>query len=487
MENIYNNLLEILLEKNKYKKDFINNKSIPTDFLKNILSLNNEKFKIKKEEKVYETFTLTKLKNQIKVSPRLIYDNIKKILRGITKDINNNNYKYINPILLILFYKQLEKDGYEFFKTINNNIEIRHPTFTIENNIRETLKLFISLFFNDNMISLLPVVRKYMILNFIVMKKINEIPYEFIDIYINMGKGNKIMINFGNIDINKDGIVVGLTNNMIHKYNYNNMNINNFLKEINDNIAQNSYKNNSINSIAFYITNNGIPLEYSLFFTNMYNSTNITLKDFIKAMESINMNKKQFNKLLKEAIKNKDIILLKNYNDDTIITTEFITQFLNYPRKKEWKEAPLIKKYYNTFTVKYFEFINKYLDMSFKKIKYIRNALYHFKQFNSIHKLLKISMLEYMEKVVSGKKLNIVLHKSIPILVYEKGTIVSKNRLLEKLYGHENIYTDLLSDNNVDNSIYLDLKYRIDMTESKENIINYRLINNNELKSILNL
>ena len=41
------------------------------------------------------------------------------------------------------------------------------------------------------MISLLPVVRKYMILNFIVMKKINEIPYEFIDIYINMGKGIK--------------------------------------------------------------------------------------------------------------------------------------------------------------------------------------------------------------------------------------------------------------------------------------------------------
>ena len=292
MESIYNNLLEILLEKSKYRKDFINNKSIPTDFLKNILSLNNEKFKIKKEEKVYETFTLTKLKNQIKVSPRLIYDNIKKILRGITKDINNNNYKYINPILLILFYKQLEKDGYEFFKTINNNIEIRHPTFTIENNIRETLKLFISLFFNDNMISLLPVVRKYMILNFIVMKKIKEIPYEFIDIYINMGKGNKIMINFGDPDINKDSMVVGLTNNMIHKYNYNNINVDDFLKEINDNIAQNSYKNNLNNSIAFYITNNGIPLEYSLFFTNMYNSSNITLKDFMKAMESINMDKK---------------------------------------------------------------------------------------------------------------------------------------------------------------------------------------------------
>ena len=318
------------------------------------------------------------------------------------------------------------------------------------------------------------------------MKKINEIPYEFIDIYINMGKGNKIMINFGDIDINKDSMVVGLTNNMIHKYNYNNMNIDDFLKEINDNIAQNSYKNNLNNSIAFYITNNGIPLEYSLFFTNMYNSIKITLKDFIKAMETINMDKKKFNKLLKDAVKNKDIILL-NYNDDTIINTEFITQFLNYPRKKNGKKHPLIKKYYNTFTVKYFEFINKYLDMNFKKIKYIRNAFYHFKQFNSIHKLLKISMLEYMEKIVSEKKLNIVLHKSIPILVYEKGKMVSKNRLLEKLYGHENIYTDLLSSNNIDNSIYLDLKYRIDMTESKENIIDYRLINSNELRNILNL
>ena len=107
------------------------------------------------------------------------------------------------------------------------------------------------------------------------MKKINEIPYDFIDIYINMGKGNKIMINFGDPDINKDSMVVGLTNNMIHKYNYNNINVDDFLKEINDNIAQNSYKNNLNNSIAFYITNNGIPLEYSLFFTNMYNSIKI--------------------------------------------------------------------------------------------------------------------------------------------------------------------------------------------------------------------
>ena len=147
------------------------------------------------------------------------------------------------------------------------------------------------------------------------------------------------MINFGDIDINKDSMVVGLTNNMINKYNYNNMNIDDFLKEINDNIAQNNYKNNLNNSIAFYITNNGIPLEYSLFFTNMYNSIKITLKDFMKAMGTINMNKKLFNKLLKEAIKNKDIELL-NYNDDTIIGTEFITQFLNYPRKKDWKEAP---------------------------------------------------------------------------------------------------------------------------------------------------
>ena len=96
-------------------------------------------------------------------------------------------------------------------------------------------------------------------------------------------------------------------------------------------------------------------------------------------------------------------------------------------------------------------------------------------------------MLEYMEKVVKENKINIVLHESIPILVYEKGKVVSKNRLLEKLYGHENIYTDLLSNNNIDNSIYLDLKYRIDMTESKENIIDYRLINNNELRNILNL
>ena len=42
-----------------------------------------------------------------------------------------------------------------------------------------------------------------------------------------------------------------------------------------------------------------------------------------------------------------------------------------------------------------------------------------------------------------------------------------------------------LNSNDFNNTIYLDLKYRIDRTDSKEYILNYRLLNDGELRQLL--
>lgn len=486
MDIIRNNIVNIIFNNDKKLINRFNKKiSVPCSYLQNFLYINNEKYKIIKEEKIYNSNTLTKLKNQQTISIKSIYENVKKIIKGNTKDINNNNYNIINPVLIILCYKLLEKDNFTFIKTINDNIEIR-STNNISSKIVTSLKLFIKLFFNNNFIELLPKIRKHMILNFIINKEISEIPYNYIDIYINMGNREKLLINFDNENnIDKDSITLAITNNMLYHYNVENTLLSNFIKILYDNIARKCYNNNNMKAIAFYITNNGISLEYALLFTNLY-TKEIKLKDFISMLESCNLSKVKFNKLLKNAITNGDIDNI-NINENSIITTNFITKFLNYPRKCEWNESPLIKEYFNIFTEKYFEFIKDYMKNNNIKNIFLMKAIYHFKHFNSFHKMCKISILKYIEWIIKNKKTNLKFHPTIPILIYSEDCKIIKNKLLENIYGHENLYEELLNSKNFNNSIYLDLKYRIDMTDTKEYILNYRLITEEELQQILEL
>ena len=84
-------------------------------------------------------------------------------------------------------------------------------------------------------------------------------------------------------------------------------------------------------------------------------------------------------------------------------------------------------------------------------------------------------------------KLNIKFHPTIFILVEEKGSKINKNNLLEKIYGlNLNINKNLKQHPDYNNELYLDLKYRIEQNESKEYIINYRLIEPIELIKIFN-
>jgi hypothetical protein len=315
-----------------------------------------------------------------------------------------------------------------------------------------------------------------MILNFIVDKVIPGICYKSIDIYINMGNRKKILINFDDtMNIDKDCIIMAVTNNMLYHYDYNSITLDDFIHIINDSISRKSY-NNDINSVAFYLTNHGVNIEYAKLFTNLY-TNKITVDDFCSMLKTFNLSANNFNKLLKQGIKDGDIDDIKN----NIMTQKNITKFLNYPRKSEWAEAPLVKEFYNIFTKNYFEFIKNYMENNSIELKYIMKALYHYKNFNSFHKLAKISILEYLSKV----KTELKLHPTIPVLIYSKGDKISKNRLLENIYGHENIYQDLLNSNDFNNTIYLDLKYRIDRTDSKEYILNYRLLNDGELRQLL--
>jgi len=510
MDKLKEELIKILFDNNKKQIDkFNSNKSFEIDNLSNdflnILDVPYERIIIKNKNEIPRPNTLSRIIKQKSVTKNSIYKIVCDILKGKIKDKSKNKYRNLHPILIIIFFDLLEVEGYDFVKTINNTIEIRHLSYDINYRIRETLKIFITLFTNKNLITLLPELRIKMILNFTIDAQFNGINYDYIDIYIRI-LNQKILINIDNTKENysdnfkNDSIVLAITNEILDHFYFNDMSTIDFMNIIYKRIAQKTYKKYISNSIAFYLTLHNIPIAQSLFFTKIYQSDGIKLKDLIKYLEDLGFNKCW--NVFKLAIKKGDIsnIHFNNCNIDinknkkkllkTVLNLEGITSLLNYPRKSDWELAPLIKNYYAIFTKEYFIFINNYLYNQNEKFKYLKEAYKINKKFKSIHEILKISIFNLLHKFINKdieKKLNIKFHPTIFILVEEKGSKINKNNLLEKIYGlNLNINKNLKQHPDYNNELYLDLKYRIEQNESKEYIINYRLIEPIELIKIFN-
>lgn len=518
MNNLKKELLNIIFDNNqKQIEKFESNKSFETEFLidefLSILNVSYEKFSVKSDKKHFKPNTLSRIPTQRSVTKSSIFKIVKDILSGKNKDVNKDKYRNINPILIILFYDLLENEGYEFVQTINNTIEIRHMSYQINYRIRETLKIFLELFSNKSLIALLPDERLEMIKNFNVDAIFNDISYDFIDIYIRVAN-QKILINIDKTKENykdnfhKDCQVVASLNEIIDHFYFNEESTNNFIKIINKRIAQKIYKKNSVNSVAFYLTLQKIPPEHSLFFTSIYKNSKdgIKLKDLIKYLEDFGF-EKTWN-VLKLAIKNGDLTC-KHFNCDSNIFNNLdikkdkkkfykiklnldgVTSILNYPRKSDWELAPLIKNYYATFTKEYFDFISSYLENQNEKFKYLKEAFKINKKFKSIHEILKISMLKFLQNHINKEleeRIKLKFHPSIPILVEEKGNKIEKKDLLERIYGLNLKFNQKINQHkDYDNNLYLDLKYRIEQNESKDYILNYRLIDSTEIKKIFNL
>ena len=518
MEDIKKELLLLIFDNdNKQIDKFEANKSFETDLLiDEFLSIFNvpyEKFIMKGDNKHFKPNTLSRIPTQKSVTKSSIFKIVKDILNGKNKDINKNKYRNLNPIFIILFYDLLEEEGYEFVKTVNNTIEIRHMSYQINYRIRETLKIFYEIFTNKSLISLLPNERIEMIKNFNIDVTFNDISYDYIDIYIRVCN-QKILINIdknkeNHLDnFHKDCQVVAVTNEIVDHFYFNDESTKDFIKIINKRISQKIYKKNRVNSVAFYLTLQNIPPEHSLFFTSVYQNRNegIKLKDLLKYLEDFGF-EKSWN-VFRIAIKNGDLSYQHfNCDSDTFnklnikkdkkkffkikLNLDGVTSVLNYPRKSDWSLAPLIKNYYSIFTKEYFDFISSYLENQNEKFKYLKEAFKINKKFKSIHEIMKISMLKFLQKSITREveeKVKIKFHPSIPILVEEKGNKIDKKDLLERIYGlNLKLNQKINQHKNYDNNLYLDLKYRIDQNESKDYILNYRLIETDEIKKIFNL
>ena len=221
--------VKIVLQEEKQIKNFFSNKTIRVRNLVNYLINEEDSFIIKLDKKYFKKNTLSRIAERETVTPNGLYNVLKAILLGKTKNKNNDKYNLVNPILILMFYDKLENDGFEFVKTINNFIEIRH--YSRETNIspktRESFKILINLVGNENLEDLLPNVREAIFRNFTVGKSLSNLPYISCDIVCKISPNNIIMINLDNSYISesemfeKDSAVLSHYDSLIIHYNIN--------------------------------------------------------------------------------------------------------------------------------------------------------------------------------------------------------------------------------------------------------------------------
>lgn len=510
LEDLKQDCVRIVLQEEKQIKNFFSNKTIQVRNLVNYLVNEEDSFMIKLDKKYFKKNTLSRIAERETVTPNGLYNVLKAILLGKTKNKNNEKYNLVNPVLILMFYDKLENDGFEFVETINNFIEIRHYSkeTSISPKTRESFKILINLVGNENLADLLPNVREAIFRNFTVGKQLSNLPYISCDIVCKISPNNIIMINLDNSYISesemfeKDSAVLSHYDSLIIHYNINSS-TQEFMDILNERVARKAYHQNNIGAISFYLSLQGIDIGYCMFFTKIYENTDkkgILLKDVIDFLE-----KRDFKNALsyyKEAINNGDLSK-DDFNHDWDSVVQAINRkskklpkiylsktgfhsIMNYPRNSDWQYASLVKKYFATFTQEYFKFIRGFLSNINIEKKYWKRSNKNLREFNTVHKFLKVSMLKFLEDNIKSKKSSIKTHPTIPILVEDETSKIHVNSLIEKIYGLNLKVGQKLNEHPEYNSnIYNDIRYRLDQLESKEYIDNYRIINQQELKSLI--
>tara|TARA_B110000908_G_scaffold172389_1_gene239512 strand:- start:3636 stop:5180 length:1545 start_codon:yes stop_codon:yes gene_type:complete len=510
LTDLRDELLNIILEEPKLIKYFNNNKPIPVDKFINYIINDEEPFTMRKDKKHFKKDTLSKISYQESVTPSGFYSTIRSIMLGKTKNKENNKYNYINPILLLIFYNRLENDGFEFVTTVNGFMEIRHTSkeITISSKIMESFKIFISIFTDKNLETLLPKIKNRIVKNFIVGKSLTNLPYYKCDIYCRISVGQVLMINLENINsnsteiFNKDAIVLSRYDTIMLHFDVSSS-TEQFMKKLTESIAKKSYFEFNAGAVSYYLSLKGIDPTYCLFFANVYETQTmrgILLNDIVDFLKQNDF--KNPLKCFKKGIKEGDLVEDDfNHSIDSVIEAIgkktkklpkiYITytgfhSLMNYPRNCDWPYASKVKKYFAIFTEGYFTFIKDFLGNVNNERKYWKKSNKQLKEFNTIHKLIKYSILKYLEDIIKNKSTTLNLHPLIPILIKSESDKIPMLGLLENIYGLNLKLGQQIEDHpNFNSIISNDIKYRLSQLETKEYIEGYRIINESELKSLI--
>ena len=498
LETLYKNVMEQLFPTPSLKERFLKNKkiSLPKQF-NNMIGYPKSYFKFKKIKRL-ELFEIIK---------KIIRE---KVCRGI------------HPNWLIIYYQDLINIGYIFPKCNLKNCDYDVYEFRktdkfgkkkdVRKQINESFKIHSYLLLDPdfkkcigkNYYNLL-ITNSY-IERHVAADKIDNSKY--IDMIYNLGDNDlsvPIEVQESHHDKEEDtkrkNQIFALTGKDLVLYYIEKSSFDKVYNEIMISFSKVIMKLDKIKGITLYFTKvNNWNFGYSRLFSQIYGDCIIKkdgykVKELIKNLKELKL--KDPTKIINEMYNSEELVKahfmpdqkylklkkiktndginkIKIINENSYLNIDGVNAIIQYPRNNDWSikgNSVKIRRYYSQFMVKYIEMIELLNTNNLKNEKVLRNIYIETKNiYDMSNYLINEFTVTKWANIVSNKyrgKIKSKLHPVIPFLIEETNSKVELKRLVN-LFGKQQVskWTESI--------------------ETKKNIIDYRILNNEELTEINN-
>ncbi len=466
----------LIIKQNNISFEFDQDKNIiniiGTHFIKNILYFLFSKDKIEGIFSKENTISKEKFVNDI----------FKKM----------NNARAIHPFLFLIFYQELSDMGieYKYLETIDT-FELRSNKIIIRQQNQECFKIIEKILSDNKLKDLSQDLYYYFLTDGIKIEEyVNDgNKMRFIDMTIKIYDNIKLFIEINESHHNKELDIdratnIYLKNNTLPIDLYKEeLDFNDILDQIWKEISFGLYNYNQKDALTIYLHKvDHFDLALARFFVEIQiNFINkdlaIPLKLLRKFVDKKGFVKKKFDEFINSMLESKDLTIQEhfiNFNQEKIrkslINSFGFDRILQLPRTSEWSKSIEISKSYSKFRVNYQNMIEDLMSSGEKRLNTLKQSCINYKKLANISDIsfqLNQNLIEYNSEVLTNQ-LDIKLHPKIWCLKYNKGSRVPFYQL-EKVLSKKIVN-------------YIKLN-----TETKQNILNYKIINSNDLLKILDV
>jgi hypothetical protein len=435
------------------------------------------------------------------------------ILNVVIKSLNDAKCRCVNPILLIIFYEELNENilNYNLLESEENlQFSFTKSGKKVRSQINNTFQLYWNIINNKKINELKNIfinsnnadgidginIMNYIFYNFGVERKIEEITVfdnydnRYIDAFFNFGKfkkneySNEVYIEFNedshHINADKERLlhIFSVVRKIPIEHFCSQDNISNTVNKVLIQFAKIIYSlNNKIGMLFYLSVIYSFNIDYAKFFIDTING--IKLNDLMNNLKNFGFTKKQSKKEFLELVKNElDDEDFKEYNDENFLESELnsygldcVIMILN---KTHFLKSKELKSCYSKFKEIAFDKMKDDFKESDDEIKYkyllmdcvkkIKNKEYiNYLKFLNTYIINKINK----NKVYLEKKFKVSFNQYLPILIkktkYENDMQDINKSWLKNILSNE-------YDNIIDN--------KIDDAE-KPKIVSYKFITKN--------
>ena len=477
-----NTIRSLLIEHNlkSFKLDADQNiiKVKKTDFIKNILHY------LISESDIDKLF-FSRKKNKV-VSLSSI-----KLLNFIIKKLPKS--RGAHPYIFFLFHNELKENygiEYKYFDYVDT-FELRSKNIKIREQIQESFKI-VEKILSDDEIEFFPCIYNYFLnsngikIENKIKTGLNNVKHRFIDLSFQTSKNSKVYLEINEqhhikeLDMER-AIEIYIKNNthpiMLYKEE---IDLDDIMDKVWREIAFSLFSENKKEALTIYLTKiNKIDLHLSKFFIDIQiefieKNKGVPLANIKKFLED-RLKFKSFYSFVENVLESNDLIdeehfisLDKNNIENSILNKYGYDTILMLPRLQDWDIAKKMKNSFSDFKSNYLSLVSDLMSNQFDRLNLLKEAVITYKKYsdftNASYKFIEETINRNSNLIMD--KLDIKIHPKVWCIKSKKGARVPYYEL-QKFYSNELV--EFIRANN----------------ENKQNILNYEILSDQELKSIV--